>query len=173
MEFVDENGEAVAPGETGEIVCTSLFNKAMPFIRYSVGDIGKASEENSCPCGRTLPFMKIIEGRKDAIAFLPDGRAISSFAFIAGIYNLSFYNEIEKFRVIQKKLNLFKFLIVMKNDRIKEEDAKIEVGNYFRKMLNLENTNVDFEVEFVNDISLDRSGKYKIFISEIEKESCL
>jgi len=30
MEFIDENGENVAPGERGEIVCTSLFNYAMP-----------------------------------------------------------------------------------------------------------------------------------------------
>jgi phenylacetate-CoA ligase len=169
MQFVDENGEEVAAGETGEIVCTSLFNKAMPFIRYAVGDIGKASEENSCACGRTLPLMKIVEGRKDAIALLPDGRAISSFAFIAGTYKLSFYNEIEKFRVIQKKPNNFKFLMVMKNDRIKEESAKEEVESYFRKMLNLENVDVNFEVEFVNDLPLDGSGKFKIFVSELEK----
>jgi hypothetical protein len=59
--------------------------------------------------------------------------------------------------------------MVMKNDRIKEESAKEEVESYFRKMLNLENVDVNFEVEFVNDIPLDGSGKFRIFVSELEK----
>lgn len=32
LQFVDENGEEVAPGESGEIICTSLFNYAMPLL---------------------------------------------------------------------------------------------------------------------------------------------
>jgi len=76
VEFLDEEGEEVSAGEKGEIVCTSLFNRAMPFIRYSVGDIGIPSDEE-CPCGITLPLMKVIEGRKDSLLLLPDGRLLS------------------------------------------------------------------------------------------------
>jgi phenylacetate-CoA ligase len=39
LQFIDEAGEEVAPGERGELVCTSLFNRAMPFLRYKLGDL--------------------------------------------------------------------------------------------------------------------------------------
>ena len=48
--------------EFGEIIVTSLYNFAMPFIRYRIGDIGRLSED-VCPCGRTLPLLKEIIGR--------------------------------------------------------------------------------------------------------------
>jgi len=111
MEFVDDVGEEVAPGETGEIVCTSLFNYAMPLIRYAVGDVGKASEEKTCSCGRTFPLMKIVEGRKDSVIVLPDGRAMSSFAFLAAMYQLSFYKDIVASMGNLLKMNWLRFSV--------------------------------------------------------------
>ena len=168
MQFVDENGEEVAPGERGEIVCTSLFNYAMPFIRYAVGDVGKASRMNDCPCGRTLPLMEVIEGRRDSVVLLPDGRALSSFVFIAATYQLSFYNNIEKFRVIQKRIDKFEFIIKLKGNNIDECLAEEELKNLFCKVFNVNADMVEFKVEFVDDIPLDRGGKFRIFVSEIE-----
>jgi len=166
MEFVDKDGEEVALGETGEIVCTSLFNYAMPFIRYAVGDIGRASEENTCPCGRTFPLMKIMEGRKDAVIVLPDGRAMSSFAFIAAMYQLSFYKDIDQFRIIQKKENLFQFLIKMKKNSLNGKSVEKELVALFRKVLDIAGDEVKFEVDCVDDIPLDESGKFRIVVSK-------
>ena len=168
MQFVDEDGEEVAPGERGEIVCTSLFNYAMPFIRYAVGDVGKASTEKDCPCGRTLPLMEMVEGRKDSIIILPDGRALSSFVFIAATYQLSFYSSIEKFRVIQKEIDRFRFLIKAKRKDINESLAEKELKSHFCRVFNVNPDDVRFEVEFVDDISLDKGGKFKIFVSELK-----
>ena len=168
MEFVDEDGERVAPGETGEIVCTSLFNHAMPFIRYATGDLGRASKETECPCGRTFPLMKIIEGRKDEVVVLPDGRALSSFAFVAGMYQLSFYKNIDQFRVVQKKEDLFRFLIKMRKNNVDGKSAEKELIRLFTKALNIDADEVKFEVKFVNDISLDESGKFRIVVSELK-----
>jgi phenylacetate-CoA ligase len=167
IQFLDEDGEEVAAGETGEIVCTSLFNYAMPFIRYAVGDIGKALPENSCACGRTLPLMGMIEGRKDALITLPDGRSLSSFAFIAAAYQLSFYDKIEKFRVIQKKVGHFIFLIKAKDKNI-ETFAEKELVEHFHKVLNVRPSEVAFDVRFVDDIPLDKNGKFQIVISEVK-----
>ena len=169
MEFVDEDGERVAPGETGEIVCTSLFNYAMPFIRYAVGDLGKASED-ACACGRTFPLMKLVEGRKDEVVVLPDGRALSSFAFIAGMYQLSFYKDIDRFRVVQKRLDHFRFLIKLRNSGLDREAAEKELVGFFAKAFNVDVDEVLFEVEFVEDIPLDSSGKFRIVVSELRSE---
>ena len=38
VEVVDEQGRHVAPGETGEVLVTSLVHAAAPIIRYKIGD---------------------------------------------------------------------------------------------------------------------------------------
>jgi phenylacetate-CoA ligase len=64
-EIVDaETGEAVAEGEEGVLVFTTLTKQALPLIRYWTGDITSLSSE-PCACGRTLVRMGRIVGRAD------------------------------------------------------------------------------------------------------------
>ena len=64
VETVNPNtGEVLAPGETGELVYTTLSKKARPMIRFRTGDIGYVSTD-TCECGRTLARIHIT-GRKD------------------------------------------------------------------------------------------------------------
>lgn len=72
-------------GETfiGRAVGTSLYNRAMPLIRYDIGDyIEISSKPATCPCGRTLPLAKAIHGRVDDIISTPDGRFVTSLIAI-------------------------------------------------------------------------------------------
>lgn len=168
MQFVDENGEEVAPGEMGEIVCTSLFNYAMPFIRYAVGDIGKASDNMECACGRTFPLMKIIEGRKDSIVHLPDGRTLSPLALGWAMEFYRFYPFIDQYRFIQERIDLFKILIkVRENSGLNQKVMEVELIRHLKKILNLSESEVIFDVEFVEDIPLDRTGKFMKVISQL------
>jgi phenylacetate-CoA ligase len=48
-----ETGRPVRPGETGELVFTSLYRKAMPLLRYRTRDLVRPATK-ACPCGRTL-----------------------------------------------------------------------------------------------------------------------
>lgn len=60
-----ESGEAVAEGEMGELVITSLGRSAMPALRYRTGDTVEMTHE-PCACGRT--FARIeggVLGRAD------------------------------------------------------------------------------------------------------------
>jgi phenylacetate-CoA ligase len=78
-EFV-RDGHPVGPGEEGEILLTGLTNRAMPLLRYAIGDVGVAGggpEDEPCPCGRGFPTMRLITGRVDDFLLLPDGRRIS------------------------------------------------------------------------------------------------
>ena len=64
VETVDPaTGEVLAPGETGELVFTTLMKKARPMIRFRTGDIGYVSTD-TCECGRTLARIHVT-GRKD------------------------------------------------------------------------------------------------------------
>ena len=164
LQFLDKNGEEVSSGESGEIVCTSLFNYAMPLIRYAIGDVGTSSDE-ICNCGRTLPLMQMVEGRKDSLLFLPNGRILTPRAFTLALHEFKFYENIEKFRVVQKKLDFFEFIIKLKNNTIKESIMKSELILHLKKIFMFDN--LSFEIKFVEDIALDKSGKLMAVVSEL------
>jgi phenylacetate-CoA ligase len=164
LQFLDKSGTEVSPGESGEIVCTSLFNYAMPLIRYAIGDVGTPSDE-VCECGRTLPLMQVVEGRKDSLLFLPNGRILTPRAFTLALHEFKFYDCIEKFRVVQKKLDTFEFLIKMKDDTLKENVMTMELSSHLRTIFKFDD--LRFETKFVDDIALDKSGKLMSVISEL------
>jgi phenylacetate-CoA ligase len=72
VEILDESGNGCAPGETGRVVVTPLFNYAMPLIRYDIGDFAQAG--GLCGCGRGLPALERIMGRRRNMLTLSDGR---------------------------------------------------------------------------------------------------
>lgn len=47
-----ETGRPVGPGEQGELVLTPLWARAMPLLRYRLGDVVRRADR-ACPCGRT------------------------------------------------------------------------------------------------------------------------
>ena len=74
VEVLDDKGDPCEPGEIGRVILTTLHNFAMPLIRYQIGDYAEAG--GPCPCGRGLPTLKRILGRRRNRARLPDGRRI-------------------------------------------------------------------------------------------------
>jgi phenylacetate-CoA ligase len=65
VEVVDPgSGRPLGPGERGELVFTTLTKEAMPLLRYRTGDLA-ALDVAPCACGRTLPRMSKVTGRRD------------------------------------------------------------------------------------------------------------
>jgi phenylacetate-CoA ligase len=167
VQFVDENGEEVAPGERGEIVCTSLFNYAMPFIRYALDDIGIPSEKSECACGRTFPLMKLVEGRKTSLLSFSNGKILAPFALMLAVWTFKHYDLIDMFRVVQTEKNRLVFKLKPRGKMFDEGEIKRELEAHVRRELGLRVDEVDVDVEFVEDIPLDRSGKFRIVVSEM------
>jgi len=72
LEVLDRDGRPCRPGDTGRVVVTPLFNYAMPLLRYELGDFALVGEP--CLCGRALPVLERIMGRRRNMLTLPDGR---------------------------------------------------------------------------------------------------
>ncbi len=65
VEVVDPNTlEPVRPGDTGELVITTLTKEAFPVIRFRTRDLTRLIT-TPCPCGRTLVKMTRVMGRTD------------------------------------------------------------------------------------------------------------
>lgn len=101
-------GRPVSAGESGRVIVTNLLSKAMPIIRYDLGDIGRLSARAPA-CGRSLPLMEVIEGRADSIVRLPSGRRLSPLFFFAVMKPLP---GLAAWRIIQEEDGALKILVV-------------------------------------------------------------
>ena len=66
FEIVDPaTGEALADGEVGEVVVTTLGRRAMPLLRYRTGDLARL-ETGPCACGGVTARLCDVAGRGKA-----------------------------------------------------------------------------------------------------------
>ncbi|HOF77027.1 MAG TPA: phenylacetate--CoA ligase [Smithellaceae bacterium] len=64
-EIIDpETGKTLSPGQSGELVLTTLTKEAFPMIRYRTGDI-TSLDYTRCECGRTMARMQKVMRRSD------------------------------------------------------------------------------------------------------------
>ncbi|MGD2249270.1 MAG: hypothetical protein PVF58_12760 [Candidatus Methanofastidiosia archaeon] len=154
FEFLDESGEQVNPGESGEIAITNLWNKAMPFIRYKIGDIGIPSDEQ-CECGRGLPVIKGLVGRTDDFLTTVSGDTVLPSEVVPIFFP---FQEIDAFQIVQKQDTVV--LKIVKGD---EYSHKIDVQliNKFKEILGQEMT---IEIEYVPKIEKTEGGKQRTII---------
>jgi phenylacetate-CoA ligase len=75
VDIVGGDGRPAAPGELGRVVLTGLYNYAMPFIRYAIGDVASWSAA-ACRCGRSLPVIAEVQGRTRSAFVFRDGRRV-------------------------------------------------------------------------------------------------
>lgn len=77
IEILDENNNPVPNGKEGKVVVTSLYNKAHPFIRYEIGDLGIIDENSTIK----KPLLKKLLGRTNDVAILPSGKKSPGLTF--------------------------------------------------------------------------------------------
>ncbi len=73
-----ETLERAAAGSTPVLALTTLVNRAMPLLRYAIGDLGRL-EPSACPCGRASPVLKDLQGRIVEFLDCADGSRISPY----------------------------------------------------------------------------------------------
>jgi phenylacetate-CoA ligase len=76
--------EVDPPGGVGRLLVTPLYNRAMPLLRYDVGDTGVALDE-VCPCGRGLPLIRPTLGRSVDYLRLPSGARVTPYSLTCAV----------------------------------------------------------------------------------------
>lgn len=158
VEFT-RDGWPVAPGEIGEIVLTRLNPGAMPLIRYNVGDLGRGSSRENCPCGRGLELMESIEGRDSDIITTPNGNKLIVH-FFTGIFEYA--KTIDAFQIIQEKPGEIVVKIVPMRDFRNEDWEKIK-GEIIEKG----DPELKINMEIVKEIPVEKSNKRRFVILRI------
>lgn len=158
VEIVDAEGRVLPAGEEGEIVVTHMATRDFPFIRYRTGDVGILDEEE-CECGRRLPMLKDIRGRTTDFVVAADGTVMHGLALIYIVRDLP---GVKQFRIVQESLDLTCVQIVADKRFGAEQAAGIENG--FKARLG---RNVKVAIERVEEIPLERSGKFRYVVSRV------
>jgi len=107
VEVLDEQGRACAEGEVGRVVVTDLHNFAAPLFRYEIGDYAEVG--GACSCGRTLPTLRRVLGRRRNLLMKADG---SRFLPRAGFETFDEIAPIQQYQVIQHALDDIEFKLV-------------------------------------------------------------
>lgn len=79
VEVLDEANRPVPRGVEGNLVATLLVNRAMPLLRYRIGDRGSLLAER-CACGHPFPLLGVVTGRRADMLVLEGGHRVSPYA---------------------------------------------------------------------------------------------
>ena len=160
VEILDKNDNVVPLGEEGRVVITSLYNKAHPFIRYDIGDIGMLSKQSPAK----KPVLETLIGRTNDIAILPSGKRAAGLTFYYITKSIiEDDGNVKEFVIEQVKKDTFKIIYV--SSKKLSEEKKLIISNEMERYLE-KGLQIIFERQ--NQLQRSKSGKLKQFSSLIQ-----
>lgn len=159
VEILNEETGHISREGSGRILVTSLINKAMPLLRYDIGDIGTFTSNAKNRKG-SFSVLSDLEGRINSHIKRKDGTIIHGEYFTHLFYGKDW---VKTFQVVQHSDYNLEFRIVLVNDNADYEDDVEEMINDARVVI----PESDISVNFVDNIPRLKSGKYQFVLSEI------
>jgi phenylacetate-CoA ligase len=156
VEVLDDAGLPVAPGVEGNVVVTDLTNRGMPFVRYANGDRAIASAEH-CACGRGLPLLAAVTGRRLDVLQTPDGGRLPGEFFPHLIKEIP---AVQRFQVIQDNERVIRLRVVAPAWR--EADAA-----WLRGELAAVAPSLTLDIQLVPEIALTPTGKLQVVVNTL------
>ena len=150
-----------SPEGYGRVLVTDLLNRSMPLIRYEIGDIAQWSNQDSCPCGRSLPRLNGIEGRITDFLIMPDGRMVSGPSLALLVGQTPGVHQAQFIQTGPMEIRLD----VIPSDGYgphTERDLRQRLQPYLRGQ-------VQFAIHTVQSIPMEPSGKFRFVKSEYEQ----
>lgn len=154
VEILDDRGKASAPGSTGRVVVTPLFNYATPLLRYDMGDIAEAG--TPCACGRGLRTVNRVLGRQRNIFKLADGR---TFWPAVGAKQFSSFVSIRQHQFRQLAYDRLEVVLAVDAPVAPMHEEKVR-STIAKRLL----APMDISFRYVDEIPREPSGKYQEFV---------
>ena len=167
VEVIDpKTGEPLETGEKGELTITMLQKEALPMIRYRIGDISSLVEDE-CPCGRTSPRIRRMQGRVDDMLII---RGINVFPSQVEYTLMSIPEVGQHFQIVVERSGALDDMLV--RVELTRESFSDKITDLMKIRQNVEHRlrnalNVAVNVELVEPGSLPRfEGKSKKVIDK-------
>ena len=159
VRVVDSAGADVQPGERGELILTNLTNRAMVVMNYRLGDLVTAAA-GPCPCGRTLPLIRDIDGRLDDLIERRGGTRVPGLSILP---RLQAVEGVRQVQVVQEGLEQFRLRVVWARGC---EQQPVELAQRLAAVLGEQ---IRVAVEPVETLEQEPSGKVKSVVSKLER----
>jgi len=159
------DGRPAKPGEMGSVVFTQLDNRAMPLVRYDVGDLATVSDGEPCPCGRAHPTIGGINGRACDVILTPRGGALLPQFFFIGPFKL--LDNLRKYQVVQEELDRLVVKLVA-DPGCDKPAAENAIREYISEAAE---GSLKIEFDWVEEIPLTGLGKPRPVISKLSAGS--
>jgi phenylacetate-CoA ligase len=159
--YVELDGER--EDEPRRLIITDLLNRAMPLIRYEVGDLGIA-EAGTCPCGRALPRLREVSGRSADFLFTPDRVPVFGISILDTF--VIHIPGIKQCQIVQDRYDHLDIYVV--RDVGFTDESLSRLG---RNVVQIFGERMRFDVHPVAAIALTERGKYRFSICRIEEET--
>lgn len=160
FEIIKEDGEHAKEGEMGRLIITDLFNRAMPLIRYEIGDMAVASGDRDCQCGSQLPLIEKYIGRDRDIIYDSHGNPKPGYLFVEVIKNLNLDAQLQ---VIQPERHS---LVVRVVNNSKQSIELRELETEYQKIVG---SGVKINFEYTDELKREPSGKFSYVKCKIGK----
>lgn len=161
VEVLGPEGTPVADGQVGRLVGTTLHNRAMPLIRYEVGDL-TSRRPGECGCGRAHPLFSPVTTKAEDILVTPDGRLISPSLITHPLKPLK---GLARSQFIQEDLRHITVKLVLE-DRPQEE----MIDSLVRGLKDRLGEEMQFDIKVVDDIPVGPTGKFRWIVSRVPIE---
>jgi histidinol-phosphate aminotransferase len=136
------------------LVTTGYHNPVMPFIRYETGDIVRLYDTpRTCPCGRNMPLIHSIVGRKDECIIMDDGRRLPSINFYSLFRE---FPEILKFQIIQFGRTELLTKVALRPDQHPSPSLTQKLEDEMRQRVG---TKVKLDIEYTDKFVTNSDGK--------------
>ncbi len=166
LEVLDDHGQPAQPGEIGHIAVTVLTNRALPLIRYKIGDMGLWADE-PCLCGVRFRALKKIAGRTGDLFKNSRGKIVlpEIFIHLIGVALGDVSDDLMRYQVIQKDFfNMDVKLVTKTSDHSILKPKLDSLASSIKKVME---EDVDVNFLFVDEIPKLASGKYSYTRSKI------
>lgn len=158
VEILDDAGQPVPEGQVGDVVVTDLYNYGMPFIRYATGDQAVAGF-GSCSCGRGLPLLQKVTGRRLDVLATPDGRRVPGEFFP---HLFKDYAAVRQFQVVQKAQDRVQLRVVLADTWSESEQRQI-----VQQITQVMGPQVQLDWQPVEQIERTPAGKHRVVVREM------
>jgi phenylacetate-CoA ligase len=142
------------------LVITDLLNRAMPLIRYDVGDFG-VEASGDCPCGRGLPRLLEVSGREADFLYTPDRVPVFGISVLDTF--VIHIPGIRQAQIIQDRYDHLEVCIVRETGFGDESLALLR-----KTVRDIFGDRMRYDVRYVERIEQSPTGKYRFSICRIK-----
>lgn len=142
-------------GEVGRVVVTDLYNYAMPIIRYDTGDMAVISENST----EDKLYLKNVEGRRVDMIYDTKGCPLTPHTWSVYMWK---FDKLKQYQFIQNGEKEY----VLKVNDAEGHYTKEEIDDTLRKILGAD---AEIDIQFVDEIAVLNSGKFKKTICNYKK----